>query len=168
MSVFDLRPYTPEDFAFVREMFYESLFVPPGAPPFPYRILDKPQLAKYLTNWGADPLDTALIATLAEQPVGAVWGRLLLPPNEGYGFVDIHSPEVGIAIRPPFRNRGLGARLLSEIEAAYIAKQIPSLALSTDRRNPAKRLYLRHGFRIVKEDGDSLTMWKSLNLQNAQ
>jgi len=42
-------------------MFYTALHVPEGADPFPKSIIEAPNLAKYIANWGR-PDDIALVA----------------------------------------------------------------------------------------------------------
>lgn len=48
-----------------------------------------------------------------------------------------------------FRNRGIGARLITHAAEEARAEQFPRMALTTTLTNPAQRLYLRTGFRIV-------------------
>ncbi len=46
------RPIQPDDKGFLREMLYQSVFVPPGQDPYDRSILDLPEISRYLDNWG--------------------------------------------------------------------------------------------------------------------
>jgi ribosomal-protein-alanine N-acetyltransferase len=45
-------------------------------------------------------------------PIGAAWLRLWSKDEQGYGFVDVHTPELSMAVRPEFRGQGIGTLLL--------------------------------------------------------
>ena len=44
----------------LREMLYEALFVPKGQLPFPKSIIDQPEMAKYINQWGIRDKDLAI------------------------------------------------------------------------------------------------------------
>lgn len=148
------------DEAFLREMFYLSLYVPPGQEPFPRTILKRPELAKYLEGWGRAG-DIGLIAVKDSVDVGAVWLRLLEGDQAGYGYARDGVPEMGIALLPEVRGQGIGAALLHALfeEAATRYKAI---SLSVAKGNPAEALYRRAGFKDVHEDASSRVMLRRL------
>ncbi len=160
-SAFTIRSCQPNDFTFLREMFYHSLFVPTGEEPFPKSILDEPGLRKYLHAWGR-PTDHALILIDQGERVGASWSRLFTSLDPSYGFVDEHTPELGIAIAPSHRGRGGGTLLLNALLDLLIEKGTAAVSLSVAATNPAFRLYQRLGFEIVNSDGTTHTMLKQL------
>lgn len=163
MSI-QIRPLTEADAAFVKEMLYHALFVPPGSPPFPHAILDEPSIRRYYAAFGAaDRRDGGVLALVDDQPVGAAWYRLWPPGDEGYGFVDTATPEITIALLPDFRGRGIGTRLLTALMTRARADGFAALSLSVTAINPARRLYERCGFVTVGVDGDSLTMRAALD-----
>jgi ribosomal protein S18 acetylase RimI-like enzyme len=95
------------------------------------------------------------------EPVGAVWLRLLAGAERGYGYVDDETPELGMAVLPGHRGRGIGSNLIERaLEAAGSAYRKVCLSVSAD--NPALRLYERAGFERAGEDGSSVTMVKRL------
>lgn len=158
-----LRPLTAHDQPFLWEMLYLSLHVPDGQAAFPREIIYEPNLRHYVENWGRAG-DLGFIALDEALPVGAVWLRKLLAEDRGYGFVDDQTPEVGIALLPAYRGKGLGSALLEALFEA--AKEIyPAISLSVSIDNPARRLYERLGFAPVRQEGDSLTMLKHLGKQ---
>ncbi|MFN7929278.1 MAG: GNAT family N-acetyltransferase [Blastocatellia bacterium] len=132
-------------------MLYHALYVPAGAPPFPRAIIAQPEIAQYVRDWG-QPDDVGLLACEGETSIGAVWTRRL----RAYGFVDDDTPELSIALLPDYRGQGIGTRLMSELFT--LLARYNALSLSVSRENPALRLYERLGFRIVKDDGHSVTM----------
>ena len=158
--MFSIRPLTPRDQPFLWEMLYLSLHVPDGQAAFPREIIYEPNLRHYVENWGL-PGDLGLIALDEALPVGAAWLRKLREEDRGYGFVDEQTPEMGIALLPAYRAKGLGSALLEALfEAAK--ETYPAISLSVSIDNPARRLYERMGFIPLRQEGDSLTMLKYL------
>ena len=97
----------------------------------------------------------------SNDPVGAAWLRLLVGDEKGFGYVDEATPELGIAVLPGHRGRGVGAALLRRLlEASSVVYEAVCLSVSLD--NPALRWYERVGFRRVGVCGTSVTMVKSL------
>lgn len=157
-----IRPLSPSDRQLLREMLYLSLHVPEGGPPFPRDVIDRPEIARYVSGWGRDG-DIGFVAVDAGsgEPIGAAWLRLLRGDERGYGYVDDETPELGMAVLPEHRGCGVGSELLGRLLRAA-ATVYRSVCLSVSAENPAVRLYERAGFRRVRECGDSLTMLKSL------
>ena len=58
-------------------------------------------------------------------------------------------------VDPAYRNRGIGGALLDYAEAEARRLGHARMALSTTTSNPARRLYERHGFRVVETRTDS-------------
>jgi ribosomal protein S18 acetylase RimI-like enzyme len=99
--------------------------------------------------------------TNINRSVGAAWLRLFPECDKGYGYVSDTTPELGMAVLPAYRGRGVGFALLQRlIEAASVLYDTVSLSVSTD--NPALRLYTRVGFERVGICGNSVTMLKRL------
>ncbi len=146
-----VRPATAGDQAFISDMQYEALFRPDGVAPFPRSILGEPSIARHHESFGSRPGDVGRIADDRHGvAIGAAWLRRV----EGFGYVDADTPELGIAVVPARRNRGVGTALLRSLLAAA-----PRVSLSVDRRNPAMRLYADLGFETVRTDGeDSVVM----------
>jgi ribosomal protein S18 acetylase RimI-like enzyme len=162
-----IRPLSPAEQPFLREMLYHSLHMPPGRPPFPPDVVDGPELARYVASWG-QPGDIGFAAVDVEsgEPVGAAWLRLLTRDEPGYGYVDDETPELGIAVLPGYRGLGIGSSLLDRLlEAAGAVYRSVCLSVSAD--NPAVRLYQRAGFKLVSQHGAALTMVRRLTVPSA-
>src|SRR5689334_14418872 len=107
LATYTIRPFQAEDQAFLDEMLYQAIFVPEGNELPPRDMIHLPELSKYVAEFGQQPDDLAYIAVddMTQQPVGAVWLRLLTGEHKGYGYVDDQTPELSIAIAPGQRGR---------------------------------------------------------------
>lgn len=156
------RPIKEHEFPFLEDMLYEALFVPKGQPKWPKSIIQKPKIRKYVEAWNQQKDDLAIVAENENNLVGAIWGRKFRAAKKGYGFVDEHTPEISIAIKGEFRNKGIGTELLTQIESAYSRIGIEKVSLSVDKRNPAKKLYERCGYEFFEEQETAVTMIKKI------
>jgi len=160
-----IRPFEKRDMSFLWEMLYQSIYVPQGQyEPSREVILKEPNIEKYLKNWGRND-DHALVAFDGKNnPVGAVWIRLLNRENAGYGFVDDDTPELGMAIMSIHRGQGIGKHLLSEMISFARSIGYWALSLSVDPHNKtAIQMYENSGFeKVYQDDGGSWTMKKDL------
>ena len=157
-----IRPIQDNEIDFLADMLYEAIFVPEGQEPLPKEIIKDKSLSKYYENWGKDRFDIALVTILGQELIGAAWGRLLTEKNRGFGYVNDDTPEISIAIKPKYRNKGIGTQLMSAIEQSYKTISVPYLSLSVDKANMASKLYLRLGYNVVHETETSWTMTKLL------
>jgi ribosomal protein S18 acetylase RimI-like enzyme len=135
-----------------------SIFVRPGEPATPPAAVERPEIARYVEQWGRYGDDGVLaVDDGTGEDLGAAWLRLWPGADTGYGFVDRSTPELAIAVRPEYRGRGIGACLLDALlDRASQRHHAVSLSVSLD--NPAVALYQRFGFRAIAEAGGTLTM----------
>ena len=160
MTVY-IRRALPSDQTVLEEMLYQSLYVPAGHEPFAKEVIRRPELAKYVADWGKTG-DLALIATLdSGLAVGAAWLRLLTGLQEGYGYVDDQTPELGIAVLPDYRGQGIGTKLLGQLFRDARPNH-DTISLSVAKGNPAINLYQKLGFKPVRKDDTSVVMLKNL------
>jgi [ribosomal protein S18]-alanine N-acetyltransferase len=117
-----------------------------------------PYPSYFLSELARDNPDTFLIATLNNEIVG-------------YAVIDCwqdHHHLISIAVRPDKRRKGLGDRLLAELEQR-LSKDKP-LKLEVRQSNfSAIQLYLKHGFQrtglaegYYSDGEDAITMEKTL------
>lgn len=138
-------------------MLYQSLYVPVGSAPFDRSILDQPEIAQYVKDWGR-PNDSGFVAVDdRDQPIGAIWLRLFSVEEKGFGYVNDQTPELGMAVLPEYRGQGVGTSLLSRL-IEWAEDHYENISLSVASENPARRLYERHGFIAIGKHGDSVTM----------
>ncbi|MGB1206413.1 MAG: GNAT family N-acetyltransferase [Chitinophagales bacterium] len=147
---------------FLEEMLYEALFVPVGKPRFSKSILNEPTIRKYINNWNESNGDIAILALHENELIGAIWGRKFQIENKGYGYIDNEIPEISMAIKEKYRNKGIGTTLLHQIELKYIQSGVCKISLSVAKQNPARFLYERNGYKFYEENGTAITMIKKL------
>jgi ribosomal protein S18 acetylase RimI-like enzyme len=88
--------------------------------------------------------------------------------GEPAGRLYVHRGEddiriMDIALAPPFRNKGIGTRLLEEL-MAEAGSSGRSLSIHVERQNPARSLYERLGFVPAGEHGVYVLMkWTQAN-----
>ncbi len=153
-----LRPAGPGDEPFLRKMMYEAAAWNPDWPHEEViEALSNPILARYVDGWRR-PGDAGVIAEIGGEPVGAAWYRLFTSDRPGYGFVDERTPELGIAVVPLHRRRGIGTVLLESLIERARDEGYPALSLSVAPSNRSRMMYERAGFVKVGEFGGSWTM----------
>lgn len=147
------RPFRVEDSHFLEDALYHAIYVPDGTSSPDRNIIQHPDLALYISEFGQKKGDVGIIALHDARPIGMAWVRLIY----GYGFVDEQTPELSISVIPDYRGQGIGTQLLERLLTQ--AKQtVNQVSLSVTLTNPAYQLYLRHGFEVVSTEGDSATM----------
>ena len=154
-----IRTARSGDLPLLREMLFEAAFWRAGAPrPALDAGLARADLAKLLEAWGRPGDDAVVAVSPTGIGVGAAWFRFWSADEHSYGFVAPEVPELGLAVRPQLRGRGLGTRLLRALLARADGAEIRQLSLSVESENPALRLYERCGFRRVGRVGGAWTM----------
>ena len=154
-----LRPGTPEDIIFLREMLFEAAYWRPDQErPSLEAGLARADLVYLLADWGREG-DMAVISIVDKQPVSAAWYRFWGPEQHSMvGYVSPTMPELGIALRAKYRGQGIGHRLLKSLLETTKAQGLEGVSLSVEVDNPAANLYRQHGFTIVAEVGNACTM----------
>jgi ribosomal protein S18 acetylase RimI-like enzyme len=157
----ELRPLATDDLDFAGAMLLAA-FVPP-LPGDPAEILARPEVRKYLDDWGRSG-DRGFVASIDGVDAGAAWYRLFPASAPGYGFVDEATPEIStLAVVEDCRRLGVGRTLLEALIAAARADGFASLSLSVNRSNAeAVALYRSAGFtpreEVASSNDDSVTM----------
>ncbi len=154
-SEYEQRPWTVADIPFLWDVLYLSIHVWEGWEAPPRSIVDDHDLAHYLRDFGRHPGDDAeIVLDAAGAPVAAAYCRRMSADDPGYGFVSPDVPELGMAVVPAHRGRGLGRRVLTGLLERH-----PVMSLSVDLQNDVARgLYESMGFVPVAEEGTALTM----------
>ncbi|PGT79077.1 GNAT family N-acetyltransferase [Bacillus sp. AFS040349] len=149
---------TKDDVHFLWDMLYEAVYVDENSDKPPRSIIETPEMASYVKDWGRHG-DLALLAVDSnEDKLGAIWIRLFDDINKTYGYIDKETPILSMATLPQYRGKGIGSELLKEIKSQAASKGYLRISLSVDPSNPARRLYERFGFQKTGIDGTSWNM----------
>lgn len=157
-----IRPINANEIGFLEEMLYETLFVEEGDIKLPKSILYESALSRYFNNFGKGVFDICYVAEINEMLIGAIWGRRFSEAEKGYGFIHAHSPELSMAIKKSYRNRGIGTALMHQVLVTYKAIDVTSVSLSVHKKNTAFKLYTALGFKIVVDNKKSVIMKKDI------
>lgn len=150
----NIRPATKDDLPFLRKMLYEAARWNPDWPREPMEeVLAEPMLLRYYQGWGRGG-DGGVVAEIDGQPVGAAWYRLFTEEQPGFGFVDEKTPELGIAVVPLHRRKGIGQTLLQALMVQAREEGFQSLSLSVAVHNRSRMMYERAGFERVREESE--------------
>ena len=160
-----LRPMRQEEETYLKEMLFEAIYLPePLKKQLSREILLHPDLIVYYENWGHNG-DIAIVAEhiINNVLLACVWGRLFSPDRKGFGFVDENTPEISIAVRSGFKNKGIGTKLLRKILKEYQRAGFKKVSLSVSKQNPSVDLYIREGFKVYIENEEDYIMIFNLN-----
>jgi ribosomal protein S18 acetylase RimI-like enzyme len=157
----EIREIKPDETEFLREMLYAAIYFADEGKQLPFAIVFEPPISKYVDDFGREG-DYAYVLVDKDELVGAVWARLFAESEKSYGFVDGETPELSIAVRENYRNRGFGRALIEKLLGALRAAGYEKVSLSVDKRNRAVGLYRKLGFETVSEQGTAFMMVKKL------
>nr|WP_290222214.1 N-acetyltransferase [Trichocoleus desertorum] len=150
---YSIQPLTIADEPFLWEMLSEAAHLRDEGETNIDAAKNHPLLRRYVEGWGRiRDLGFVAIASATNQTVGekvgAVWIRLWIGAEKGFGWVADDVPELAIAVLPEHQNRGIGNQLMAHL--LETAKPVyPAISLSVRDNNPALRLYERWGFQAI-------------------
>jgi ribosomal protein S18 acetylase RimI-like enzyme len=146
----------------LQHFLYEAIYIPAGREKPERSIIELPELACYIRDFGKDT-DHCLVAESDGVIKGAVWARVFNETEKGFGYVDPFTPELSMSVLPDSRNQGIGTMLLKAMIQRLAEKGFEKVSLSVDTENYACSMYKKLGFETVKMVGESETMILSLN-----
>lgn len=164
----EIRRINKNEIPFLEEMLYQAIFVEKGQPKLSKTITKEHHLSKYIIDFGLYEFDICFVAIINDKLIGACWGRLFNTNNKGYGFLDANTPELSIAVKSSFRNKGIGKKMIQKLIETYSYLNVKSISLSVDKKNAASKLYERIGFKKVTETEKSMVMKLELVSKNNQ
>ena len=152
-----LRPVDAQDARFLRDLLRHA---------YHWRLNADPDLPvyRYVQNWGRRG-DAGVVAFDGPNAYGAAWYRLFTAAEPGFGFVDVETPELTIAVVPSHRGAGVGAELLEALLEQARADGFPAVSLSAEVGQTG--FYERLGFEPVGEGANAVTMVARLSLASA-
>lgn len=143
----NFRPLVRADQDSLWRWLHIALWDPPPAQLRPVAVLQSDGVRIYAENWGRES-DIGVVANVDGVDAGACWMRIV-PDGAGAAFVDAETPQLGIALEPPFQHRGIGGKMMqAALDAAWAAGR-SQVSLTVHPQNPAIALYQRCGFRKI-------------------
>ena len=125
------------------------------APP-PRSILDTPELQVYISGFGTQIHDKAMVAEVDGKAVGAIWVRIM----NDYGHIYNDTPSLAISLFQEYRGLGIGTALMQKMLEQLKEDGYRQVSLSVQKDNYAVRLYQKTGFEIVSENEEEYIMIK--------
>lgn len=153
-----IREIQKQEYPLLEDFLYEAIFVPEGAAVPPRTITAAPQLRIYVENFGESQGDLGLVAEIDKRIVGAVWCRIM----DDYGHVDDETPSLAISLYEEYRGLGIGTAMMNEILALLKSHEYKRVSLSVQKANYAAKLYLKVGFKVIRENDEEYIMMKYL------
>lgn len=141
----------------LKDFLYDAIYLPEGAAAPPREIVNQPELAVYITDFG-QPGDLCLVAESYGHLLGTVWTRILAGKVKGYGNVDDHTPEFAISVKKEFRQQGVSSKLMQEMIVLLKNKGYEKVSLSINKDNYAYRMYQKLGFQAIREQDEDYLM----------
>ena len=139
-----VRVMQTSDYICLPEFLYQAIYIPAGEELPPREIINDPNISIYIENFGTKPGDLGVVAKchVSGQIIGAAWTRII----PAYGHINNNTPELAISILPPFRNYGIGAKLMNKLFDVLQENGYKQTSLSVQKDNPAVRFYQRLGY----------------------
>src|SRR5438093_9415524 len=159
-----IRPLKAADEPILWETLYQGLQTTKGEAAPSRDIVRRPEFARYVEGWGRAG-DTGFVAYDAKQKdelLGAVWLRIPI----AHASEAESTPELAFVVKPDHRRHGIGAALLTQLVKTTPEQSMISIRASAN--NPAVRLYERFGFKIVRQDSESVTMRREAQVRLIQ
>lgn len=154
-----IRPLQAGEHHLLRNFLYEAIYIPEGVEPPSKDVVELPELKVYIENFGKKKDDYCLVAETDGKVVGAAWVRIM----NDYGHVDDETPSLSISLYKEYRDKGIGSRLMQEIIKLLVSKGYKHVSLSVQKANYAVNMYLKLGFKTIKETDEEFIMVKELN-----
>ena len=155
---YTIREIDTTEYPLLNNFLYEAIFVPEGVESPPKSIIDSPELQVYVSNFGTQKHDRALLAEVNGKVIGAVWVRIM----NDYGHIDDETPSFAISLYKEYRGLGIGTALMRKMLATLKNNRYKQASLSVQKANYAAKMYLKLGFEIVKETEEEYIMVKKL------
>ncbi|MFR3685627.1 MAG: N-acetyltransferase family protein [Enterococcus sp.] len=149
-----IREMHLSEYPLLREFLYHAIYQRDQEKPIPRSIIDDPNIAVYIQDFGKYKTDLCLCAQLDDKVVGAVWVRNI----EGFGSIDDQTPEFAISLLPEYRGQGIGTELMKEMIRRLNREGYSKTSLAVQKDNYALNMYLKVGFKIVAENEEEYIM----------
>ena len=149
-----IREIRSEEIPLLNDFLYEAIFIPEGVPAPPRSIIENEDLQVYVRDFGMKADDRCLVAEVDGKVIGAIWTRIM----NDYGHIADGIPSLAISLYKDYRHQGIGTELLREMLQLLRLDGYPQVSLSVQKANYAFRMYLKAGFKVLKETEEEYLM----------
>ena len=149
-----IREIRSEEIPLLNDFLYEAIFIPEGVPAPPRSIIENENLQVYVRDFGTKADDRCLVAEVDGKVIGAIWTRIM----NDYGHIADGIPSLAISLYKDYRHQGIGSELLREMLQLLRLDGYPQVSLSVQKANYAFRMYLKAGFKVLKETEEEYLM----------
>lgn len=153
-----IREMKATEYPLLNDFLYEAIFIPDGVEPPPKSIINSPELQVYVSDFGTQEHDHALLAEVNGKIVGAVWVRIM----NDYGHIDDTTPSFAISLYKEYRGQGIGTDMMQKMLTTLKNAGYKQASLSVQKANYAANMYLKLGFETVSENEEEYIMVKYL------
>ena len=149
-----IREMQKQDYPLLDDFLYEAIFIPDGVEPPPKTIITSPELQIYVEHFGELKDDWGLAAEVDGKVVGAVWVRIM---NDD-GHSDDNTPSLAISLYKEYRGFGIETAMMKKMLALLKSHGYSQVSLSVQKANYAAKIYLKIGFKIIRENEEEYIM----------
>lgn len=149
-----IRVLKEDERARLSEFLYEAIYQEDGVESSPFSVIEQPDLAIYIEDFGLKKGDYCLVCETEGELVAAVWVRLI----HGFGYLDNQTPEFALAVKKQFRQRGIGTSLMRKMLEKLRKTPYKQASLAVQKENYAVKMYQKLGFQIVNETEEEYIM----------
>ena len=149
-----IREIKNTEYGLLKDFLYEAIFIPEGCEAPDRSIIDLPKLQVYIEGFGSRASDKCLVAETGGKVIGAVWTRMM----DDYGHIDDETPSLAVSLYKEYRGQGIGTALMESMLELLKRSGFKCVSLSVQKANYAAKLYLKLGFRIVRDSEEEYIM----------
>lgn len=149
-----IREMKETEYPLLSDFLYEAIFIPEGVEAPPRSIINEPELQVYISDFGTQKHDRALVAEVDGTVIGAVWVRIM----DDYGHIDDSTPSFAISLYRNYRGQGIGTEMMRKMLTMLKDGGYKQTSLAVQKANYAVKMYSKVGFEIVGENEEEYIM----------
>ena len=149
-----IREMKETEYPLLSDFLYEAVFIPEGVEAPPRSIINEPELQVYISDFGTQKHDRALVAEVDGTVIGAVWVRIM----DDYGHIDDSTPSFAISLYRNYRGQGIGTAMMRKMLTILKDGGYKQTSLAVQKANYAVKMYSKVGFEIVGENEEEYIM----------
>lgn len=149
-----IREMKETEYPLLSGFLYEAIFIPEGVEAPPRSIINEPELQVYISDFGTQKHDRALVAEVDGTVIGAVWVRIM----DDYGHIDDSTPSFAISLYRNYRGQGIGTAMMRKMLTMLKDGGYKQTSLAVQKANYAVKMYSKVGFEIVSENEEEYIM----------